>query len=143
MVMIYIFLYLAFREMMLRNFTGDVNCEKKIIPYFRKHSIQGTVLGFFLEGNLDISLWSYICAFYVKEHGIGTKGTDVFSNILGFIMLALILLSLILTLSKANQHLKNKKQKELIKAETDKKAEQPKEKAATELKVEKPKERKV
>ena len=113
-------LYLAFREMVLRNFTGDFNCEKQIVPYFRKHHIQGTVLGFFLEGNLDISFWSYICAFYVKKHGIGMPHwADVFSNILAFIMLALVLLVLILAWYKANQHLKNKKQKESVKVETD------------------------
>ena len=110
MLMIFYGLYLAFREMMLRNFTGESICEKKIVPYFRKHSIQGTVLGFFLEGNLEISFWSYICVFYVKKHGIGMPHwADVFSNILGFIMLALVMLVLILSWYKANRYLKNKK----------------------------------
>ena len=120
MLMIYYGLYLAFREMVLRNFTGEFYCEKKIVPYFRKHNIQGTLLRFFLEGNLDISLWSFISIFYVKEHGIGmSHWSDVVSNIVAFIMLALVLLSLILTWYKANQYLKNKKQKEFIKAEKD------------------------
>ena len=120
MVMIFYGLYLAFRHFVLRNFTGVICCDKKIVPYFRNHHIQGTVLGFFLEGNLDISFWSYICAFYVKKHGIGMPHwADVFSNVLAFIMLALVLLVLILTWYKDNQHLKNKKQKELVKVKTD------------------------
>ena len=120
MLMVFYGLYLAFRQFVLMIFTGDFCCEKKIVPYFRKHHIQGTVLGFFLEGNLEISFWSYICLFYMKKHGIGMPHwSDVFSNIIGFIMLALVLIVLILSWYKANRHLKNKQQKELIKAETD------------------------
>ena len=103
MVMIYYGLYLAFRQMILRNFTGEYHCERKIVPYFRTHKIEGTLLGFVLEGNIDISFWSYICALYVKEHGIRMpRWSDVFSNILAFIMLLLVAAGLILTWFRAN-----------------------------------------
>ena len=110
MMMVYYCLYLAFREMVLRNFTGDYYCEKKIVPYFRKHHIEGTVLRFILEGNLEISFWSFICALYVKKNGIGIHHwSDVFSNILAFIMLLLVPAAPIITLYRANQFFKLKK----------------------------------
>ena len=66
-----------------------------------------------LEGNLDISFWSYICILSVKEHGIGNPHwADMFSNILAFLMLILVTLALILSWCKASQHFKNKKRKE-------------------------------
>ena len=56
--------FLAIRKILLRNFKGESLIEKNIVPWFRNHNIEVTCLNFFLEGNLDISFWVFICAIY-------------------------------------------------------------------------------
>ena len=62
-------------------------CARKIRPWFTSHIPEVTIITFILEGKIDISLYSFICAIYVSKEGMGTTRGDVFSNVLAFIML--------------------------------------------------------
>ena len=93
-VMIYYALFLAVRKLFTRYIKGTGKwefCNQKIVPWFESHNIQVACITFILEGNLDISFWTLICAIYVKKHGIGMPHfSDVFSNLLAFTMLFLL-----------------------------------------------------
>ena len=102
-------IFLAIREIVLRNFKGESFIKKKIVPWLRSHNIEVTFINFFLEGNLDISLWFFISVSYVHSHGIGMPHfSDVFSNIAGFVIIAPLFAVPFYILYKANRLLKHK-----------------------------------
>ena len=107
-MMIYYAFFLAVRKL----FTGYIKgtgerefCDQKIVPWFERHNIQVTCITFILEGNLDISFWTLICSIYVKKHGFGMPHfSDVFSNILAFLMLVLLACAPVYLLFRTKQY---------------------------------------
>ena len=66
----------------------------KIVTSFKDHNIENTCIGFILEGNIDISIWGFICAIYIRKNGIGMPHfSDVFSNIFSFLSIVPLFLA--------------------------------------------------
>jgi hypothetical protein len=109
MMVFYVF-YLAIRGLVLRCFKEKINFKQdrksllisKILTSFRNHRIETTFICFILEGNIDISLWGFICAIYVRKNGIGTPYfSDVFSNLFAFLSMVPLLIAPLYLLKKA------------------------------------------
>ena len=106
---IFYVLFLAVRKL----FTGYIKgtgeqefCDRKVVPWFEDHNIEVTCLTFILEGNLDISFWLFIAILYVKDHGIGQKFSDGFSNVFAFAMILPLTAAPISLLYRAVKYIK-------------------------------------
>ena len=94
--------FLAIRAIVLRNCKVERKYKHKLMnsfvgqtmTVFREHKLEATCIGFILEGNIDITIWAFVCAIYVKNNGIGMPYfSDVFSNIFSFLSIVPIFLA--------------------------------------------------
>lgn len=100
-------LFLIVRKLVVRCLKGrNQFCDKNIVPWFENHNIELTCLTFILEGNLDISFWAFISALNVKKYGIGSRGSNVFSNLCAFVILFPLAYAPIHLLVRSIQHIK-------------------------------------
>ena len=116
-MMVFYIIYLAIRAIVLRNCKEERTYKykqmsllvSKIVTSFKDHNIENTCIGFILEGNIDISIWGFICAIYIRKNGIGMPHfSDVFSNIFSFVSMGPLLFAPLHLLYKAwqfNKHI--------------------------------------
>ena len=67
---------------------------KKLKKKFEQHNIEATIVTYFIEGNLDITIWCCIMSSYIynQEHDrFGSTSQDRFSNIVGYLFLLALL----------------------------------------------------
>lgn len=82
----------------LTTYTGDCG----LMQRFRDHNTETTVLRFVLEGNIDILIWSLISAINInRQRSLGEHPQDVFSNLVAFVMLVVLLCAPVYTLRLA------------------------------------------
>ena len=113
--MIFYALFVGVRKIFTGYIKGDSFCDKKIVPWFEAHNIEVACLTFILEGTLDFTFWAFISVFYVKAHGIGKQFSDLFSNLLAFVIIALLAYAPVHLLIRGNQHIKKiRKEKEQL-----------------------------
>ena len=105
--MVYYAFFLAVRLFVIRFLKGKTEfIDQRIIPWFKNHNIEVTCLTFILEGNLDIAFWAFICIMNIKNNNIGRHFSDVFSNLIAFVILLLLACAPIYLLYKAVNYIK-------------------------------------
>ena len=84
-------LFLITRWVIVRQFHDERHCARKIVPWFQKHNVEATCIRFILEGNIDIFINALISILNVENsRSLGGKFWDVFSNLLGCVMLLVL-----------------------------------------------------
>jgi hypothetical protein len=75
-----------------------------MVNSLRSHCVESYLITFILEGNIDISLWGFICAIYIRKNGMGMPHfSDVFSNIFAFASMVSLLIAPLYLLYRAFQ----------------------------------------
>jgi hypothetical protein len=73
-----------------------------MINLLRSHCVESYLITFILEGNIEISLWGFICAIYIRKNGMGMPHfSNVFSNIFAFASMVPLLIAPLYLLKKA------------------------------------------
>jgi hypothetical protein len=112
-----IFLYVLFlgiRETVLRWFHDEQYCLQKIVPWFKSHNVEVTIIRFVQEGAMDVLFWALIAILHVRDtRSLGPKFSDKLSNLFAIAFLLLIIYSpthFIYRVTQLNRLTKNRKQ---------------------------------
>ena len=102
LAMVYYACFVVIRWAVLKFFSDESVYMRRVIPWFKDHNIEATVIRFILEGNIDILFCALISILHVKDtHSLGPKFQDQFSNVFAVLMLSVLAYAPVHALYKA------------------------------------------
>jgi hypothetical protein len=87
---IFVYAFYLLTRVLVMKMNPENKYMKKLKKRFDEHNIETTLVTYFIEGNLDITIWCCIMSskIYNKEQDkFGSTGQDRFANIVGYLYL--------------------------------------------------------